>query len=124
MRSRLLTLAEVCARYGVSDRWARDLVREHKVPVLRLGRRWMFDGHAERAFLEASRECLLSNSADVRVPRTGGSKARSTDNEFAKALALTTSALPENASPSEKPNSTVLPFTAHRSAAGSRSQPR
>ena len=69
-----LTLADICARYHVSDRRARDIVREHKVPVLCPGRRWLFDEQAETAFREATR---LYSSASPAAParRTGGSPA-------------------------------------------------
>jgi hypothetical protein len=51
----LRTLIEICQRYHVSDRRAREIVRQNNVPILKPGREWLFDEAAERAFVEASR---------------------------------------------------------------------
>lgn len=55
MPEALLTLADICTRYRVSDRRARDIVHHNAVPVLHPGRKWLFDAKAETAFREATR---------------------------------------------------------------------
>jgi len=96
----LLTLAEMCSRYMVSNRRARNIVREHRVPVLQPGRCWLFDVRAETAFREATR--LYSSDPTAPARRPTGSQARSAASEYAKALALIESGLPAKPSPSVK----------------------
>lgn len=96
----LLTLAEICALYHVSDRRARDIVREHRVPVLQPGRRWLFDVRAETAFREATR--LYSPAAAAPTRHTIRSRARSAASDYEKALAQIESGLPAKPSPSGK----------------------
>lgn len=82
----LLTLAEMCIRYKVSDRRARDIVRQHRVPVLQPSRRWLFDVRAEMAFREACRLYPVQAAEPARgqVPTSKANKAA-----YAKAQALT-----------------------------------
>ena len=83
----LLTLADICARYHVSDRRARDIVRPHGVPVLRPGRAFLFDSRAETAFREATR--LNSSSSPTKaVSHAGTSRKPSRENDYEKALEL------------------------------------
>ncbi len=81
----LLTLAEMCSRYKVSDRRARDIVRQHRVPVLQPGRRWLFDVRAEMAFREACRLYPVRTVEPARGQVTASNAARSA---YSKALAL------------------------------------
>jgi len=99
-RPLLLTLPDLCARYQVSDRRARDIVRQHRVPVLQPGRCWLFDARAETAFQEATR--LYSSDPTAPARRATGSRARSAASEYEKALARIESGLPAKPSLSGK----------------------
>jgi hypothetical protein len=82
--SELLTLADVCIRFHISDRRARGIVKLHRVPVLKPGRKLLFDEVALRAFTEACRCSTVPPAQPVPTPR--GSRAVAGD--FARALAL------------------------------------
>ncbi len=86
MADALLTLPELCARYQVSDRRARDIVRLHRVPVLQPGRRWLFDVQAEMAFREA---CRLYPVRTVGAPSVQRTPCKANSSAYVRALELT-----------------------------------
>ena len=51
----ILTLSEVAERYKFSERWVRDFIREHAIPVLRTHNKIRFDQLAIDAFEAALR---------------------------------------------------------------------
>lgn len=85
-RPPLLTLPDICARYQVSDRRVRDIVRQHRVPILQPGRRWLFDAQAEMAFREA---CRLYPVAAIEPARDRVATSKAERAEYVRALALT-----------------------------------
>lgn len=81
----LLSLADICEKYCVSDRWVRGLVRKHSVPVLRMGRAFLFDARTETAFLEATRMFQDQPGSRGRVRDVAPRSAR---GDYERALAL------------------------------------
>src|SRR6185437_16248326 len=67
------TLNEAAADLRISVRHLRDLIVQHRVPVLRLGRRVVFDAQSFAA-LETACRCA---SSPVQIPERYGSWARS-----------------------------------------------
>lgn len=111
--SPLRTYAEAAAEMRVPERTLRTLVARHGTPVLRIGRRVMFDDAALLALREALRRCP-SSSHDAADRRSGGSPELSPGSAFAKALALTSAASPRKSAPRGKPQLFVVPSSAPR----------
>jgi hypothetical protein len=114
--SGLRTSAEVAADLHVTPRRVRELARLHAVPVLVPGRDFLFDETAYRLLCEAIKKCT-SASPDVPAPRSGGSRGRSMDSEYERALALGTKGLPTSALPKSGARPAKLPSTGKQSTA-------
>lgn len=52
---KLLEVAHVAHRLGVSQEFVRRLLREGKLPAVRLGRRWRIDPDVLEAFINSQR---------------------------------------------------------------------
>lgn len=112
---RALSRHEAAARLGISVRHLFDLVREHSVPVLRPGRRVLFDEVA-LAILERSIRCPCASNAEKTLARFGLSEpsvppAPRKASAFAAALALTTPPRREKKPPSWRQRSSEAPGT-------------
>jgi hypothetical protein len=94
MGDALKTRAEVAAEFRISVRHMIEMERAHQIPVLRLGRRVLFDD-ASIAILKEAARCP-SRLNGVKTPEPYGSSAplslpaKPRVSEFAAALALTT----------------------------------
>lgn len=104
---------------GISVRHLYALMAAHKPPVLRAGRRVLFDRIAHAALQEAlrsrpeaARPASTSSPSPAAPPCT--SAALSADAAYSKALAQLTAPSPRKPAPYGKRRSIVLPFTARR----------
>jgi excisionase family DNA binding protein len=90
MADRLRTYSEAAEEMRVPLRTLRALVSRHKPPVLQAGRRVLFDEAALYFLREALRRPCPSSSPAAPGRHSGGSRELSAEEEFAKALELTT----------------------------------
>jgi excisionase family DNA binding protein len=106
------TEAEVAAALRITLRKLRELVRQHRVKALRVGRKWLFDKRALRSLkevLRCAKEAPDSASLSVPTRARSQSSARSRDDAYAKVLKrLTTDSLSKKPRRS-KPNSSTPP---------------
>ena len=95
MGERILTRAEAAAEFRISVRTMIEMERLHNVPVLRLGRRVLFDDDAMAVLKEAAKCPSRSNAEKTPAPfglsAPSPPPAKSEASAFAAALALTTS---------------------------------
>ena len=68
-RDRADTLAEVAERYRFTERWLRDFIRKHNIPVFHTGKQIRFDGLAIAALEEALRRPCHSVSNSEKTDR-------------------------------------------------------
>jgi excisionase family DNA binding protein len=66
---RLLEVSHVAHRLSASQEYVRRLIREHKLPAIRLGTRWRVDPHDLEAFIDAQRVAIakLERTIDHQV---------------------------------------------------------
>jgi hypothetical protein len=100
-RERADTLAEVAERYRFTERWLRDFIRKHNIPVFHTGKLIRFDALAIAALEEALRR-PCSKSSDAPIPAVSKSKALSRDSAFDRLLKLRQSRLREKKRPHSK----------------------
>src|SRR5215469_2864944 len=80
------TLAEVAERYRFSERWLRDFIRKHNIPVFHTGKQIRFDAVAVAALEEALRRPCLSKSPAEKTRVTFRSTAPSRDSAYDRLL--------------------------------------
>jgi hypothetical protein len=68
-RDHVDTLAEVAERYRFTERWLRDFIRKHNIPVFHTGKQIRFDGLAIAALEEALRRPYYSASSSEKSDR-------------------------------------------------------
>jgi hypothetical protein len=100
---RVVPLADVAERFQLTERYVRDVVREHGIPVLGRHRTIRFDGEALAAFKEALRcrspspaakTTIRSKSPAASTSRRAPSIRKGTSGAFAWFLSQQTSNLP------------------------------
>ena len=127
MAAEYRTLEEVAADMKVSARWLRNVVRERNIPVLRRGRVIRFDQPAINALEEALR-CPdmppVSASLSDRIPARSRSSARSTGNEYDRALKAAAPSLRAKKPPFSKQSSYAPTGTANVVALDPSRRPR
>jgi hypothetical protein len=101
----IFTFSETAVRLRVPERTLRLLVSRHRPPVIKAGRRVLFDEFAINHLIESLR--CPSNSPSVKAPKCSGLRGPSAANAFARALALTTVSSPKKSARLVKPVSTV-----------------
>jgi hypothetical protein len=93
----LRTFAEAAAEFRVSERTLRLLVARHGVPILRMGRRVLFDDCAIRYLIEAVRRPCAPIVESISAPYASSiptvPPARSKVSAFDEVMALTKPAL-------------------------------
>jgi excisionase family DNA binding protein len=62
---RLLEVSHVAHRLSASQEYVRRLIREHKLPAIRLGTRWRVDPHDLEAFIEAHRQQIAAGERAI-----------------------------------------------------------
>jgi excisionase family DNA binding protein len=60
---RLLEVSHVAHRLSASQEYVRRLIREHKLPAIRLGARWRVDPRDLEAFIESHRQVVAGERA-------------------------------------------------------------
>ena len=100
----LFTFSETALRLRIAERTLRLLVARHKPPVIKAGRRVLFDELAINHLIENLR-CPSKSPPAPKAP-CSGSPAPSAANAFERALALTTSPSPKKSGRRAKLNST------------------
>jgi hypothetical protein len=93
----LRTVDQVAEELRVSVRTLRGKIAEFKPPLIAVGRQKLFDDRAFNFLIEAMRCPSASNPAPA--PPIGGSRARSRESAFERALELGTKGLPISALP-------------------------
>jgi hypothetical protein len=106
----LWTFAETAIRLRVPERTLRLLVSRHKPPVIKAGRRVLFDEIAINHLIGNLR-CPSKSPPAPKAP-CSGSRGPSAANAFERALALTTSPSPKKSGRRAKLNSTGVRCTA------------
>ena len=106
----LMTFAEAAARLRVPQRTLRLLVSRHSPPVIKAGRRILFDENAIN-YLIGNLRCP-SKSSPAPTAACSGLSARSAANAFERALALTTPISRKKSAPTAKRRSTAPTSTA------------
>lgn len=106
----LFTFAETAARLRLAERTLRLLVARHGPPVIKAGRRVLFDEIAINHLIESLR--CPSRSSPAPTATSSGFRAPSAANAFERALAQTASSSPKKSGRPGKPTSTARTCTA------------
>lgn len=76
----LIGLDETARRLGLSERTIRSLVGRGELPVVRVGRRLLFDPHDLTAWIEAVK--TRANAARAAAPATTAREAQRNGTKF------------------------------------------